>query len=182
MNQEHKREKFRRINYFIRTPQVRVFQNNDALGVMTADAARKLAFDQGLDLVEISPEARPPVCHILDYGKFQYEEKIKAKQVAKKQREAMQSLKEVRLSPNIGDHDVQTKINHTKEFLDDNKKVQITMKFSRREMLHRDIGLTSLNSFLEKLVDNCTVEFGPTFDGNRLVCRIVPKSEKKSHV
>lgn len=164
-----------RVNFQIRIPQVRVMQDGKILGVLPTEKARNMAFDLGLDLVEIVPNASPPVCHILDYSKYKYEQKMKIKENNKKQRETAQILKEIRLSPAIGKHDLETKIKHIIEFLQDEKKVQITMKFRSREMQHKEVGFEKINIILEQCKQICLVESNPKFEGSRLVCRLAPQ-------
>ena len=161
-----------RINFYIRISPVRVYKNGECLGVMPTDDARKLALDEDLDLVELIPNAKPPVCHIMDFGKFKYEQKIKEKEKNRKQREQVVSLKEIRLSPSIELHDLDFKIKQAKEFLADSKKVQLNMKFSYREMnLSKEVGLKLINHFVDSLKTLCVVEFGPKFEGNKLIAR-----------
>ncbi len=167
-----------RVNFQIRIPQVRVFQNGDQLGIMPTEKARNLAFDQGLDLVEMVPNAHPPVCHILDYSKYKYEQKVKHKEHMKKQREMVQIVKEIRLSPAIGQHDLDIKIKHIIEFLADDKKVQISMKFRSREMQHKDVGFEKINQILEKCKEFALVELHPKFEGSKLICRLAPQKTK----
>ena len=162
-----------RVNFSISISPIRVFKDNQCLGVMSTDQARQMAFDQGLDLVEIVPNAKPPVCHIMDFGKFKYEQKIKDKEKAKKQREQTVSLKEIRLSPSIGIHDLDIKIKQAKEFLSENKKVQLNMKFSFRELnTSKEIGMKSINHFVDSLKEFSSVEFGPKFEGSKLIVRL----------
>ena len=97
-----------RVNFQIRVPQVRVVQNGEQLGILPIEKARNLAYDQGLDLVEMVPNAHPPVCHVIDYSKYKYEQKVKHKEHMKKQRELTQTTKEIRLSPSIGQHDLES--------------------------------------------------------------------------
>lgn len=167
-----------RVNFQIRIPQVRVMQNGDQLGIMPTEKARNLAFDQGLDLVEMVPNAHPPVCHILDYSKYKYEHKVKQKEQMKKQREMVQSVKEIRLSPAIGQHDLDIKIKHILEFLADDKKVQIFMKFRSREMQHKDVGFEKINQILEKCKEFAAIELYPKFEGSKLICRLAPQKTK----
>lgn len=167
-----------RVNFQIRVPQVRVVQNGEQLGLMPAEKARNLAYDQGLDLVEMVPNAHPPVCHILDYSKYKYEQKVKQKEHMKKQREMTQCVKEIRLSPSIGEHDLDTKIKHILEFLKEDKKVQIYMKFRSREMQHKDVGFVKINSVLEKCKELSIVELHPKFEGSKLICRLAPQKTK----
>ena len=108
--QKDRREDQTRVNWQIRAAQVRVVRDEEQLGVMPIDQARKMAMDEGMDLVEIAPTAKPPVCRIMDYGRFKYEQNIKKKDAAKKQRESQVQVKEIRLRPAIQDHDIETKV------------------------------------------------------------------------
>ncbi len=170
-----------RVNFQIRIPQVRVMQNGEQLGIMPTEKARNLAYDQGLDLVEMVPNANPPVCHILDYSKYKYEQKVKHKDHMKKQREMVQAVKEIRLSPAIGQHDLDIKIKHIIEFLNEEKKVQIYMKFRSREMQHKDVGFEKINQILEKCKESANVELYPKFEGSKLICRLAPQKTKVSN-
>lgn len=166
-----------RINWQIRVPQVRVVKDEEQLGIMSTDAARKLAQDDGLDLVEIVPQARPPVCRIMDYGRFKYEEKIKKKESAKKQRESQVQLKELRLRPGIADHDTDTKINQAKKFLEEGHRVQFNLQFrGQREMSHKDQGFAVMKRVTESLGSICIVEKAPKLEGNRITCCLAPKA------
>ena len=166
-----------RVNFSIRISPIRVYKDGQCLGVLQTDIARQMAIDEGLDLVEIVPTAKPPVCHIMDYGKYKYEQKIKEKEKAKKQREQVISLKEIRLSPSIDNHDLDVKIKQAKEFLEDKKKVQLNMKFSYREMqTSQDIGFKSINYFVEQVKEISSVEFGPKFEGSKLIVRLATLS------
>ena len=167
-----------RVNFQIRIPQVRVIQNGEQLGIMPTDKARNIAYDQGLDLVEMVPNAHPPVCHILDYSKYKYEQKVKHKEHMKKQREMVQIVKEIRLSPSIGQHDLDIKIKHIFEFIANDKKVQIFMKFRSREMQHKDVGFEKINQILEKCKELAVVELQPKFEGSKLICRLAPQKTK----
>jgi len=164
-----------RINWQIRFPQVRVVREEEQLGVMTPDEARKIAQEDGLDLVEIAPQARPPVCRIMDYGKFKYEQKVKEKDKARKQRECVVQFKELRLSMNIAEHDVETKINQAKKFLEEGSKVQFNLKFSGRQNAHRDQGFEVVNRIVESLKDLANIEKAPKLEGNRILCCLGPK-------
>jgi translation initiation factor IF-3 len=139
-----------RINKYIRVPQVRVLTaEGDNLGVMDTYKALKQAQDAGLDLVEINPKAQPPVCKIMDYGKFKYEEKKKA-QAAKKNQQN-QELKELTFRPNTDDNDLAHKVNQAKEFLAEGDKVKFTVRFRGREIVHADIGKQKLQWILDEL-------------------------------
>ncbi len=170
-----------RVNFQIRVPQVRVVQNGEQLGILPIEKARNLAYDQGLDLVEMVPNAHPPVCHVIDYSKYKYEQKVKHKEQLKKQRELTQTTKEIRLSPSIGQHDLDIKIKHVCDFLNDDKKVQVFMKFRSREMQHKEVGFEKINQLLEKCKEFSTVELKPKFEGSKLICRLAPQKIKVSN-
>jgi translation initiation factor IF-3 len=166
-----------RINWQIRVPNVRVVKEEEQLGVMPTDEARRLAQDEGLDLVEIAPQARPPVCRIMDYGRFKYEEKVRKKESAKKQRESQVQLKELRLRPGIAEHDTDTKINQAKKFLEEGNRVQFTLQFKgQREMSHKDQGFSVMKRVTDALEPVCIVEKAPKLEGNRIICYLAPKA------
>jgi translation initiation factor IF-3 len=166
-----------RINWQIRVSQVRVVKDEKQLGIMSTDAARKIAQDEGLDLVEVAPQARPPVCRIMDYGRFKYEEKLKKKENAKKQRESQVQLKELRLRPGISEHDTDTKINQAKKFLEEGYRVQFKLQFKgQREMAHKDQGFVVMKRVIEVLDSVCVVEKSPKIEGNRITCCLAPKA------
>lgn len=164
-----------RVNWHIRVPQVRVIRGEEQLGIMPTDEARRLAQDAGLDLVEIAPQARPPVCRIMDYGRFKYEEKVKKKENAKKQRESQVQLKELRLRPSIAENDTDTKINQAKKFLEEGHRVQFNLQFrGQREMAHKDQGFAVMKRVVEVLGAICIVEKPPKLEGNRIICCLAP--------
>lgn len=169
-----------RVNFQIRVPQVRIIKDGQQLGVMPTEKARNIAFDEGLDLVEMVPNAHPPVCHIIDFSKYKYEQKMKIKENNKRQREMAQVLKEIRLSPAIDQHDLDIKIKHIIEFLQDDKKVQITMKFRSRELQNKSTGVDKVNMIIDKCKELCCLELQPKFEGSRLVCRLAPRLIKDS--
>lgn len=161
-----------RINEFIRIPRVRVVdESGNMVGEMDTEAARVLARERGLDLVEVAPEARPPVCKILDYGKFKYEEK-KKKHKAKKQH--AQELKEVRLRPLTGDHDLFTKIKHAREFLEEGDKVLFTVFFRGREQAHKEIGRELMGKIAKALEDIAKIEHAVSQMGPRMHMTLMP--------
>jgi translation initiation factor IF-3 len=166
-----------RTNLQIRVLKVRVMQDGQPLGIMPTYEARKLATEAGLDLVEIAPHAEPPVCHIMDYGKFKYEDSIKKKEQKKKAKSVQE--KEIQLSPGIGGHDIATKLNHAKDFLEEGRKVQIVLKFHGRENAHRELGMQVIKDFIESLSDVAGVELPPRFEGKKLLARIEPKKDEK---
>lgn len=151
MTTENKQREWRtRINRFIKVPQIRVLDNEgNNLGIMDTYKALKQAQDAGLDLVEINPKAQPPVCKIMDYGKFKYEEKKKA-QAAKKNQQT-QELKELTFRPNTDENDLTHKVAQAKEFLAEGDKVKFTVRFRGREIVHADIGKDKLNWILQEL-------------------------------
>lgn len=165
-----------RVNFQIRVPHVRVNTEDQQLGIMSVDEARRLAQDRGMDLIEVVPNANPPICYIADFGKLRYEAKIKEKEQAKKQREAVQQLKEIRLTPTIAAHDVEYKAKNISKFLEDGKKVQLMMKFTPRELNHKDIGYQTISGILENFKDIAVVDSPPRFNGKTLSCVISPKS------
>ena len=147
-----------RVNFQIRCPNVRVSQEGNQLGIMPIDKARTLALDEGLDLIEINPAINPVICIIADFGKFKYENNLKDKENRKKQKYNLTIIKEIRLTPTIGDHDFNTKMNAIEKFITEGKKVQINMKFTHREMFHKDIGIQKINQIIEKLQEKIIVE------------------------
>jgi translation initiation factor IF-3 len=165
-----------RVNWQIRVPQVRVVKEDQQLGIMPTDEARRLAQNEELDLVEIAPDARPPVCRIMDYGRFKYEQQLKKKELVKKQRESKVQLKELRLRPGIAEHDTDVKISQAKKFLEEGMRVQFNLQFKgQREMSHREKGFEVMQRILEGLQSVCVVEKVPKMEGNRIICILIPK-------
>ena len=175
-DQAHNKKHFTRVNFQIRVPNVRVVQDGKQLGVMPTDKARLLAQDAGLDLVEVAPQAQPPVCHIIEYDKYRYMQKQKEKEQARKQKESAQELKELRLRPGIQDHDIETKANTARKFLEEGKKVQLNLQFKNREITHKDEGFKVMDKIIKSLVDVATVERQPKMEGFKLICRLEPKA------
>lgn len=136
-------------------------------GVMSVPEALKLAEEAGLDLVEVSPNADPPVCKILDYGKYKYEQQKKAAEARKKQKTI--DVKEVKIRPGIEDHDYQVKMRNARRFLEDGDKVKVTMRFRGREMAHQDIGMDLLNRMIEELADVGKVDLPPKMEGRQVI-------------
>lgn len=143
------------------------------LGVKPLPEALALSRQRGFDLVEIAPQANPPVCKILDYSKFRYETEKKDREARKKQKAGL--LKEVRFKPHIGAHDLDTKIKHISEFIAAHDKVRITVVFRGREMQHRDLGMKLLDTIKERLEATASVEQAPMPDRNRLIMTLIPK-------
>lgn len=149
-NNTQQREWRTRINKYIRVPQVRVLTaEGENLGVLNTYDALKQAQDAGLDLVEINPKAQPPVCKIMDYGKFKYEEKKKAQATKKNQQN--QELKELTFRPNTDENDLKHKLEQAKEFLEEGDRVKFTIRFRGREIVHQNIGKDKLTWLLQEL-------------------------------
>lgn len=156
------------INERIRDKEVRVIgQDGEQLGIMSSRDAMKLAREAELDLVKIAPTAKPPVCKIIDYGKYRYELARKEKEAKKKQR--TMDVKEVRLSPNIDTNDLNTKANQARKFLSKGDKVKVTLRFRGREMAHVNYSKQILDSFCEKLEDIAVVDKKPKMEGRSMV-------------
>ncbi len=166
------------MNYKIRVPQVRVLDaNGNMVGVMPTGQAQRLADSQGLDLVEITPNAVPPVCKIMDYGKFRYEESIKAKKARKAQKQTQ--VKEIKFHPGTDVGDLQHKLRQIRAFLAEGNKVRLSLQFRGRENAHRDIGEDKIAEVLDMLRDECHVEQAPKTDGRIHFCLIGPARAKK---
>jgi len=163
-----------RINNRIRFPQIRVIgPDGTQLGIMATKDALRQAQDQGLDLVEISPNARPPVCRILDFGKYQYEEAKNAKRAKKRQHSSQ--LKEMRFRPKIDEHDINFKTNRLREFLQDGHKVRAYVEFRGREMTHTEFGYRILERVKESLADVGLPEPSVRMEGRHMSLIINPK-------
>ena len=144
------------------------------LGVCPIDDALSKAAEHGLDLVEISPNADPPVCKILDYGKYKYLQQKKANEARKKQK--VIEVKEIKIRPTIEEHDYQVKYKNARRFLDDGNKVKVTLRLRGREMAHRDIAMEVLNRMKEELADISKVDLEPKMEGRQVI--MVLSSEK----
>ncbi|MBO5071822.1 MAG: translation initiation factor IF-3 [Eubacterium sp.] len=156
------------INEQIRDKEVRLIgADGEQIGVMSSKEAYFKAKDAGLDLVKISPNAKPPVCKIVDYGKYRYEQTRKAKEAKKKQKTV--ETKEIRLSPNIDTNDLNTKVNQTKKFLQKGNKIKVSLRFRGREMAHKDVGREILDSFYEQLKDIAVVDKPAKMEGRSMV-------------
>lgn len=162
------------INEQIRDREVRVIgENGEMIGVMSAKDAMKLAKDAELDLVKIAPNAQPPVCKIVDYGKYRYELARKEKEAKKKQK--VVEIKEVRLSPNIETNDLNTKISAARKFLEKGNKVKVTLRFRGREMAHMTSSKHILDDFAEKLADCAVVEKPAKVEGRNMAMILAEK-------
>ena len=162
------------INEQIRDREVRLIgEEGEQLGVMSSREAQKLADEAGLDLVKIAPTAKPPVCKIVDYGKYRYEQARKEKEARKKQKTI--EIKEIRLSPNIDTNDLNTKINAAKKFLTKGDKVKVTLRFRGREMAHMGISKQILDSFFEKVQDIAVIEKPAKLEGRSMIMFLTEK-------
>jgi translation initiation factor IF-3 len=163
-----------RVNERIRVPQVRVIGDDGAqVGVLPVREALTLAQSRGLDLVEVSPTARPPVCRIMDYGKFKYEQNRRARKAKKKQHQMQ--LKEIKMRPKIEEHDYTFKIGHARGFLEGRDKVKFTVTFRGREMAHQEIGYRLIQKVIAALADISTVESPPRSEGRTLTTVLTPR-------
>ncbi len=168
-----KNEKDLRINTRIRVPQVRVIDQNGAqLGVLTTVDAIRLAREAGLDLVEISPAATPPVCKILDYGKYKYMLKKRAQEARKKQ--TVIHLKEVKMRPTTDEHDFQFKLRHIKRFLEEGDKAKVTLVFKGREVVYASRGRVVMERVIEGIKEVGKVEIAPKMEGRAMVMILTP--------
>ena len=166
-----------RVNGQIRVREVRLIdEHGDQRGILPTLTALRLAEDVGLDLVEVAPQSNPPVCKILDYGKYRFEMDKKMRDSRKRQR--LQVMKEIRMQPKIDDHDLDFKSKQIKGFLDDGDKVKVTVRFRGRELAHTELGLNVLNSVLARLGEGFTVEKQPSMEGRFMSMTLSPKTKK----
>ncbi|NJO03519.1 MAG: translation initiation factor IF-3 [Bacteroidia bacterium] len=165
-----------RVNEKIRVPRVRVVGENVEPGIYPRDEALKMAQQQGLDLVEISPKADPPVCKIIDYSKFKYEQKKKQKELKAKAQKVV--VKEIRFGPNTDDHDFNFKLNHAKNFLKDGAKLKAYVHFVGRTIVFKERGELLLLKFAQELEDYGKVEQMPKLEGKRMSIIMSPKPSK----
>ncbi len=164
-----------RMNNDIRTDQVRLIdETGENVGVVETSDALERALDAGLDLVEVSPDADPPVCKILDYGKFKYQEQKKAAEARRNQK--VVELKEVKMRPSIDNHDYEVKMRAIRRFFDDGDKVKVTLRFRGREMAHQHLGMEVLQRVKAELEPIAKVEAEPKFEGrNQMVMVLAPR-------
>ncbi|MBP7496117.1 MAG: translation initiation factor IF-3 [Bacteroidales bacterium] len=170
-----KREAQHRINEFIRTPMVRIVGDNIETNIVSIKEALKIANDLGLDLVEISPDANPPVCKIIDYNKFLYEQKKKQKEI--KAKTAKVVVKEIKLSPNIDDHDFNFKLKHAQNFLESGAKVKLEIFFKGRSIVYKEKGELVLLRFADQLIEYGKIENMPKLEGKRMLMLLSPKKK-----
>ena len=162
------------MNADILNEQVRcIAPDGEQLGVMKTEDAIAEADSHGLDLVEVSPNADPPVCKILDYGKFKFEAQKKRNEAKKKQK--VIEVKEIKLRPNIDEHDYQVKMRSVQKFLDEGDKVKVTLRFRGREMAHQELGVNVLNRVREDTDEVAKIEAFPKLEGRQMIMVIAPK-------
>ena len=152
---------------------MRLIQEGQQLGIMTLAEALDIAAKAGLDLVEVAPNSTPPVCRIMDYGKFRYQQS-KKQQVAKKSQSVFQ-VKEIRIRPKTDEHDLQVKIKHIKKFLSQNDKVKITMMFRGREIAYTDLGRKIMDDIQKELAEISIIDQHPRLEGRNMVMIVSPK-------
>jgi translation initiation factor IF-3 len=163
-----------RFNDLIVSPKVRVIdENGENLGVMYTREAIEQAAEVGLDLVEVSPNADPPVCKFLDVGKYRYEAQKKANAARKSQK--TQEIKEIKMRPNIDDHDYDTKMKNVARFIDDGDKVKITLRFRGRELSHQQLGMNLLKRVQDDIAEVAKVEAWPRMEGRQMLMVLSPK-------
>jgi translation initiation factor IF-3 len=163
-----------RVNEQIRISPVRLIGvNGEQLGVVPTAQAMDLAREANLDLVEVAAQERPPVCKIMDYGKFRYQQQLSKRD---KKKTHQPKLKEIRVRPKTGDHDIETKVNQARKFLEHNDKVLLNVLFRGRELQHIEEGQRIILGMLEKLVDLAKVEKAPTMEGKRMTAMLAPKA------
>ncbi len=166
------------INEDIRDSEVRVITaEGEQLGIMSAADALKIAEQKNLDLVKIAPQAKPPVCKIMDYSKYRFEQAKREKEARKNQH--VVEIKEIRLSLNIDTHDFETKVNHARRFLTAGNKVKVSIRFRGREMAHPENGLVTMSNFAEACQEFSSVEKSAKLEGRSMMMFLAPKTTKK---
>jgi translation initiation factor IF-3 len=165
------------VNERIRTKEVRVIdEEGQQLGIMSPQQALEIARTRGYDLVEVAPQANPPVCRIVDFGKYLYEQKKRAHEAKKKQ--VVIEVKEIKFRPATDEHDYNFKMKHAREILADGNKVKATVRFRGREITHKELGINLLERLEKDLADSANVEFKPRFEGMQVTVVFAPKREK----
>jgi len=166
-----------RVNEEIKSPSVRLIDADGAqLGIFTSKEALRKAEEKNLDLVEIAPQADPPVCKIIDFGKFNYE--LQKKEKTQKKNQQVTVLKEIRLHPNTDVHDFEFKAKHAENFLEEGNKVKVSVIFKGRELAYKEHGEALLNRFVEKLQDISKTEYDPKFEGKIMHVILAPQKVK----
>ena len=165
------------LNEEIRDKEVRLISaDGEQLGIMSADAALAIADEKGLDLVKISPQATPPVCKLMDYGKYRFEQGKREKEARKNQH--VVEIKEIRMSPGIDVGDFNTKLKNAQKFIADGNRVKVSVRFRGREMAHTDIGKALLDKFAEQCAETATLDKGAKLEGRMMSIFLSPKTGK----
>ena len=165
------------INEEIRDKELRIISSNgEQLGIMSASEAQKIADEQNLDLVKISPQAKPPVCKIMDYGKYRFDMAKREKEARKNQR--IVEVKEIRLSVNIDTHDFDTKVGHARRFVAGGDKVKVSIRFRGREMAHTNLGIEIMERFAQACAEFANVEKPAKLEGRQMLMFLAPKLAK----
>ena len=179
MDKQNKKDRYNGdlVNEKIRFPEVLVIgPDGESLGKMSRIDAYRKAESYELDLLCVAPQANPPVCKIINYGKYRFDAQKKAKEAKKNQK--IIELKEIQLTPQIGQHDIETKVKAAIKFLEDGNKVKVGVRFKGRQMAHPEVGNETLNKFLEYVTDYATIEKKPVLDGRWLTCVLSSKLKK----
>ena len=179
MDKQNKKDRYNGdwVNEKIRFPEVLVIgPDGESLGKMSRIDAYRKAESYELDLLCVAPQANPPVCKIINYGKYRFDAQKKAKEAKKNQK--IIELKEIQLTPQIGQHDIETKVKAAIKFLEDGNKVKVGVRFKGRQMAHPEVGNETLNKFLEYVTDYATIEKKPVLDGRWLTCVLSSKVKK----
>ena len=167
-----------RVNEEIRVREARVIDSNgQQLGIIPVREGMRIAADQGLDLVEVAPQAKPPVCRIMDYGKYKYQQSKRERDARKKQR--VINVKEVKMRPRIEEHDFQVKVRNARRFLNDGDKVKVTLMFRGREITHAALGRDLCMKFYKELENLAVMEKVPKVEGRNMIMVLVPKSQEQ---
>lgn len=166
------------INERIRAKEVRLIgKDGEQVGVISRDEALNMAEEAEMDLVLVSPNAKPPVARVIDYGKYRYEQQKREKEQRKNQKTV--NVKEIRLSPTIDDHDFNTKLRQARSFIEDEDKVKVAIRFRGRAITHKDIGRDVLNRFSEGMTDIADIQSHPRMEGRNMFMMLAPKTDKK---
>jgi translation initiation factor IF-3 len=167
-----------RVNEEIRVREARVIDSNgQQLGIIPVREGMRVAAEQGLDLVEVAPQAKPPVCRIMDYGKYKYEQSKKERDARKKQR--VINVKEVKIRPRIEEHDFQVKVRNARRFLTDGDKVKVTLMFRGREITHAALGHDLCMKFYKELEEQASMEKEPKVEGRNMIMVLVPRTQEQ---
>lgn len=167
-----------RVNEEIRVREARVIDSNgQQLGIIPVREGMRVAAEQGLDLVEVAPQAKPPVCRIMDYGKYKYEQSKKERDARKKQR--VINVKEVKIRPRIEEHDFQVKVRNARRFLTDGDKVKVTLMFRGREITHAALGHDLFMKFYKELEEQASMEKEPKVEGRNMIMVLVPRTQEQ---